>query len=311
VKPSRKIAIIFLGLLAAGAVRLPLETSLGRELRAQKLLPEPLPLGVGEKLGQTGAAVALGGLRTLVATFLHLRAYTAVTEQRWKDVETHFDTIVDLAPHTEYYWSTGYWHLAYNAGWYFQQDESVPPLRRRELWRAWVLKGRAFLERGVRNNPENPQLRLELGSLLTDPLKIPAFGDRAATFSAAADAYRAAADTGRAGLFASRGLFYSLARVPGKEREALSLGEKLYQSPANRTPTLRSVLFVLMIRRDPNQNPDTLVSRLYENDDRAYMALSDIWLGREGYPVDGVAAALQGLETRLRVPPEKSVLKQR
>jgi hypothetical protein len=303
---SRKIAIVFLALLVAGAIRLPLEMSLARDLRSEKLLPRPLPLGIGEKLGQTGAAVALGGLRTLVATFLNLRAFTAFTEKRWPDVESTFDTIVNLAPDTEYYWSTGSWHLAYNAGAFYKEEQSLSPLRRQELWRTYVRKGRSFLERGIRNNPDNWQLPLELGALLTDPNKTAAFGDRSATFTAAAKAYEAA--VGRTGLYANRGLFYSLARIPGREAEALALGEELFQNRANRTPTVRAVLFALRMRALPSQDPDAAMRALFGNDEQAYAALSGIWQGREGYPVDGFAAALTSLEKRLSIPPGKSVL---
>ena len=71
-----------------------------RELRAAGLFPPPMEIGTRDRIGQTSSAVALGGLRTLVATFLNLRAFTFFTEQRWDDVEDTFDTIVDLAPRT-------------------------------------------------------------------------------------------------------------------------------------------------------------------------------------------------------------------
>lgn len=307
-KTFRKSAVVLLAVLIAGAARIPFERSLMEELRAAKLLPQPLRIGVGEKLGQTGAAVALGGLRTLVATFLNLRAFTAFTDQRWRDVENTYDLVVDLAPQTEYYWLTGSWHLAYNAGSFYQHDKDLPPLRRQEMWRTYVHKGRAFLERGIRNNPGNWRLNMELGSMLIDDFKTAAFGDPAETYAAAAEAYRAAADTGQANLFASRALFYALARVPGREDEAISLGEKLFQTRVNRTPTVRTVLYALHLKRDPSQDADALYHRLFESEERAYAALSDLWRGREGYPVDGVASRLRELESKLGIPPSNSVL---
>ncbi|NJM36475.1 MAG: hypothetical protein HC845_00580 [Akkermansiaceae bacterium] len=63
-------------LLLFGAARMPYEAALAKELRAARLTPQPLEIGTREKIGQTSSAVALGGLRTLVATFLSLRAYS-------------------------------------------------------------------------------------------------------------------------------------------------------------------------------------------------------------------------------------------
>lgn len=311
---SRKTAVVLLALLAAGAVRAPFELALTRELRAEKLLPEPLPISAREKIGQTGFAVALGGLRTLVATFYNLRAYTAFTENRWLDAEESFDTTVDLAPRTSYYWENGAWHLAYNAGHFYQNDEDLPPLRRRELWRSYVHKGRAFLERGTRNNPQNGVLQAELGRLLSDPNKVPAFigqGEpgETTTYQAAADAYRTASENG-APAYTLRNWFYNLARVPGEEAEALALGEKLAQSRTHRTPTLLALLFVLGMHADPTQDGNALAAKLFPDDQRAYHALSVLWSDRnEHYPVQGLAQILKALETRLGIPPEKSIFK--
>jgi len=167
-KRARRPLILLLAVLATGAARLPLEARLTRTLKEQGLLPVPLGVTTREKIGQTSAVVALGGLRTLVATFLNLRAFDFFTQQRWGDVDETFQLIVDLAPRTRYYWETGSWHQAYNAAAYFLYDSDLPPLRQREAWRASILRGRQFLERGIRNNPGEWSLYANLGFLLSD-----------------------------------------------------------------------------------------------------------------------------------------------
>ena len=307
-KPYRKAAIVFLALLIAGAIRLPWELSLTRDLRAEGLLPKPLSVGVRDRIGQTGAAVALGGLRTLVATFLNLRAYNAYTESRWADVEDIFNTIVDLAPGTPYYWDTATQHLAYNAGSWYLSDEELSPLRRRELWRAYVHKGKDFLERGIINNPGDWTLPAQLGSMLSDSYKVPAFPDPAAAYAESAAAYRTAVETGKAPPYVNRSLFYSLARVPGKEPEALALGRKLLETKTNRQPSLLAVIFILTMHEDPSRDGTALAASLFSSDERAYRALSAPWLNKEDhYPVFGLAPVLKALETKLAVPWEKSV----
>ena len=67
----KKSAIILLLLLLAGIVRAPFERPLGRDMRTENLLPQPIGFETTEALGQTSAAIALGGLRSLVAAVLN------------------------------------------------------------------------------------------------------------------------------------------------------------------------------------------------------------------------------------------------
>jgi tetratricopeptide (TPR) repeat protein len=312
VKRGWKYAVLGVALLAFGTARLPFEARLNRQLRTAGLFPQPLEIGTTERIGQTSSAVALGGLRTLVATFLNLRAFTYFTEQRWTDVESTFGMIVDLAPRTRYYWETGAWHMAYNAAAYYLNDSKLPPLRRREAWRSSILKGRSFLERGVRNNPDDWSILANLGFLLSDANKLHAFRDPNEAFAAAADAYRRAHETGNALPYVRRSWLYALARVEGREDEALSLARKLYaDGPQNRTPTLMVLLFVLEARENPDMDLTARAIELFGTAEKAYDALSGHWLRtRERFPVHGVSAAMESLEKKLSIPPEKSIFKQ-
>ena len=306
----RKSLVLAIALLVFGALRLRFEAELGAGLRAARLIAPRLEVGSRERIGQTSSAVALGGLRTLVATFLNLRAFTAFSEQRWTDVEQTYQTIVDLAPHTRYYWETGSWHLAYNAASYYLNESKLPPLRRREAWRSYIGKGRAFLERALRNNPDDWSLLASLGMLLTDSNKFVAFRDTQESFAAAAAAYRKCAATGKAPGYASRAWLYALARVAGKESEALALARSLdAQGPKNRTPTLRMLLLVLEAHDNPSLDVARRAVELFGTPDKAYAALCGHWQrSRDQFPVFGVPAALAALEAALAIPQEKSIL---
>ncbi len=307
-----KTGILIIALLAFGAARLSYESGLHREFRAAGLMVPRLDIGSRGRIGQTSSAVALAGLRTLVATFLNLRAYTAFTDRRWGDVEQTFDTMVDLAPHTRSYWDLGSWHLAYNAASYYLNDSKLPPLRRREAWRSHIWKGRAFMERGIANNPNDWRLLANLGLLLTDPNKFPAFRDINASFAAAAECYQKSADTGKAPGFVHRAGLYALARVAGKEAEALRLARELYaQGPKSRTPTLRMLLFVLEAHENPSINTELRALELLGPPEKAYAALAAHWQrSRERFPVFGVSSAIEALEKSLSIPKEKSLLGQ-
>lgn len=310
-KAWQRKGILTAALLVFGAARMPFEASLAKELRTAGLTPPPMEIGTRDKIGQTSSAVALGGLRTLVATFLNLRAFSFFQEQRWDDVADTYDTIVDLAPRTRYYWETGSWHSAYNAASYYINDSKLPALRRREAWRASILRGRAFLERGIRNNPTDWSILANLGFLLSDSNKLAAFRDSSEAFAAAADAYRRSADTGKALPYVRRAEFYSLARVAGKEQEALALARSLYAARQNHTPTLLILLLVLEAHENPSMDSTRRALELFGTPEKAYEALTGHWQRtRERFPVYGVAAALESLEKTLAVPADKSIFKQ-
>ncbi len=309
-KAGRKWVILVVAVLGFGAVRLPFEKSLHRELLDVGLLTEPLDIGTRDRIGQTSSAVALGGLRTLVATFLNLRAFGYFTVQKWMDLEETFEMIVDLAPRTRYYWETGSWHLAYNAASYYINDSELPALRRREEWRRSILKGRAFLERGVKNNPDDWSIAANLGFLLSDTYKFQAFRDPDESFAAAAEAYQRAWNTGNALGYVERSAFYALSRVRGREAEALEMGRQLYAArEKNRTPTLLSMIFVLESYVDPPKDPVARAVELFGSEEKAYQVLSGHWFRtRERFPVYGVAGVVKSLESKLGIPEKDSVL---
>jgi len=277
------------------------EDGLNRELREANLIVRPVSVTTREKIDQTSWAVALGGLRTLVATFLNLRAHGLFEETRWDELGDAYDTLVDFAPNTREYWLTGAWHQSNNASSYYAHDSDLPPLRRKAEWRAAIQRGREFLERGLRNNPGDWRLQAALGNLLADTHRLP-------DFSAAADAFSTAVEDGSTLPSVRRNQFYALARAPGRENEARKLGRELYADRTMRTPTLMSVLFALESQTKPAGPADERAIQLFGNEKAAYAALSHLWLRTEDrYPVDGVADALAGLERRLAVPSGDSV----
>lgn len=306
---KKKYRLLGVLILVAGAVRLPLEASLTSELQRENLLPPRLEIGTGEKLGQTFSAVSLGGLRTLVATFLNLRAYSYFEIQKWADVADTYNLVVDLAPRTKYYWDSGSWHLAYNAASHYLYESQLPPLRRKLLWKSYILAGRKFLERGVRNNPDHPVLYERLGYLLADSNKVMAFGDPAKAYEASYEAYKAAVDTGLARSFSKRAALYSLARVPGREREALDLLLEIRSEQKKLPPTAMAMHYVLEYHRDPGQPVIGLVDKVFPSHKLAYEILGRLWINsRDHYPMHGVARAIRHLELDLGIQEENSVL---
>lgn len=288
-------------LLVAGIVRMPVEQALTEDLREQSLLSEPLQLETRKKVGQGFWAVSLGGLRTLVATVLNLRAYTYFEVQKWEQVADTYDTIVQLAPNSAYYWDTGHWHMAYNAGSHYKIDTSLPEIRAEAEWRKWVLRGTAFLEEGARQNPDNPMLWRQLGWLYSDPNKL-------VDYKKAAAAYGKAVEIGGTLPFVERAQAYALARTEDGIDEVLPMVRRLQKEPGGDVPTLVCLRFALEMRENPSRDSHLLALDLFGSSDRAYDLLGNYYLNRnDGFPMNGVASELRRLERDLVVPPEKSI----
>lgn len=308
---GKRYAVLGLAILAAGGLRMPFEQQITDDLYEAGLLPPKLEQRTGEKIGQTFSAVSLGGLRTLVATFLNLRAFTFFTEQRWGEVGDTFELIVDLAPRTRYYWDTGSWHQAYNAASHYLYGSDLPPLRRKANWRASILRGREFLERGIHNNPADPILKLRLGTLLSDPNKIAAFGDPSVSYEQAYEAYFSAVSMPNSPAFSKRFALYSLARVPGREKDALEMLKEIEAEGGRLPPTIYGLSYTLKYHENPSQPVMSLVDSIFPSHKAAYEVLSSQWLRtRDRFPLFGVAEAIVLLESDLKIPNKESVLKQ-
>jgi hypothetical protein len=297
VKPLRKLLVVLAALVAFGALRMLPEQRFTEDLRARGLHAPKLEIEVRERLGQTGAVVAFGGLRTLIAALLNLRAFGYFERQDWFRLEETYDTIVTLAPRTRFYWDTGSWHLAYNAAADYQNDTELPPLRRHQKWGDAIRRGVSMLERGIRNNPGDWVLPNRLGILHADRNKI-------VNFPEAARWFRLSVDNGAPG-FVVRTHLYALARIPGREQETLEEVRRLHSDERNRVPTLNCIHFVAETRANPQRPMRERILDSFETEELAWSKLR-LYFDRasEGFPQTGVEAALRWLQERVEVPPQ-------
>lgn len=285
--------VVLVSLLLAGWIKSPWELRTQRSFEQQGILWRPLEVGIKERIGQTCAVVSLGGLRTVVATFFNLAAYGSFEKRDWVRLTDQFELIVALQPNTAYYWDVGAWHMAYNAAMDCKERDDWPAARQEALHRAYVLKGRAFLERGVRNNPDDWTLLSSLGRFYGTPGKYP-------DYAKSADAYERAWKTGKARNFEARAWLYSLSRVQGKEREALALARQLFERDRNRVDTLCCLLFVLEWSQPDAPSTPELIKRCFEDEASALRMLTTYRQNNaEMLPTAGVDHALAWLQARV------------
>jgi hypothetical protein len=121
--------------------------------------------------------------------------------------------------------------MAWNASAAALHDRSLPnDFLRRRTERQYIELGKDFLERGIRNNPERPQLYESLARLYRDKLE---------DHAAAARRYAEAASLPGAREYDERFAAYELSYAPGQEREAWRILRSLYdRGPQERLPTL-------------------------------------------------------------------------
>lgn len=298
----RGLILALVVLIGAGILRMPVEQSLTEGLRDRGLLRPPVELEVRKKIGQTFWAVSLGGLRTFVATMLNLRAFSYFESLQWPQLADTYETIVRLAPHSGYYWDTGSWHMATNAASFYKRATELPELRRRSEWQRWIERGTAFLEEGVRLNPDDWRLWAELGRIYSDPFKLP-------DYEKAAVAYDRAAASGEALPYIERAAAFSRARIPGRQEAALPEIRRIQQEGRGKIPRANALLFVLEHRADPDRDLLPLALEIFPDKPTAYRQLADYYLDvRHNFPVDGLPEILRRLESDLDIPEERSVL---
>jgi hypothetical protein len=313
-KTIRKLLVVILALIASGLAMQPFERSFTSDLRERRLLPQPIDLDTRQALGQATFAIALGGLRPLIASLRNLKAHTYFEYQEWGKLEGVFKTITTLQPHTRYYWDVASWHLAYNAYADYADKPDIPDARRRYLQKEYLDRGLKFLVDGIDNNPDDWRLRQAYIRILTDPFK-------PNDFPKAVEAIDEAMARGPVPSILHREKLYSLARIPGREEEAWETAQEVWEDPANRDiPSIRLIYFALQHRFTPPESRTPLevlfgprggggTENPTQSRQNALKYLSYYWLRqREGFPMDGVAETIRILLKEFNIPEEKSPL---
>lgn len=227
------IAIVMLAMV--GGVLLPWQMELQKLAQKAHFRTAPLNLSLREQVGQSGFLAALSGFRSPLAAFLWMDAHTAWEKTEWGRMNGLFNTVTTLQPHSLLYWDIAAWHMAWNASVAALQDrkQQSEALRERAR-RQYIELGRDFLERGIRNNPDQYLLYERLGILLRDKVE---------DHGAAADAFSKAASFHDAPAYIHRFAAYEAAKVPGREREAYDRLLTLYNEGGRMSgPNLLTIL---------------------------------------------------------------------
>lgn len=147
------------------------EQQFRQELLAQNLTLDYPNTSMMENLGQVGFMAALGGYRSVIASFIYLQAETSFENTQWDQLELQYKLITRLHPHMARYWELGSWHLAYNAASYYLYRAEIPEFKRASLYKKWVGKGVAFLEPGLVYCAREYRLFAQMGEIYRERVK--------------------------------------------------------------------------------------------------------------------------------------------
>src|SRR5712691_7632939 len=226
-----RVLFAFAMLLVFGVMKRPAERAVSLQHRQLHFEDVELNLDLREKMGQLGFIAALSGFRAMVADFLFIEAHVAWEQAEWGRVLFLFRQVTTLQPHVPLFWDVAAWHMAWNASAAAMNDQSQPRLALRvKAQREYFALGKDFLERGIKNNPDRPQLYEALARLYKEKYKD---HERASEFYARAAALPGAATYDR------RFSAYELSYCEGREREAYEHLRSLYdEGEQERLPTL-------------------------------------------------------------------------
>src|SRR5712691_2030088 len=204
--------LVLMSVALFGAVKLPMEHAISATHRELHLRAVDFNLGLREQLGQLGFVAALSGFRSLVADALFIQAHVAWERTEWGRVLLLFRHITTLQPRVLLFWDTAAWHMAWNASVAAMNDRTQPRLAQRvKAQREYFALGKDFLERGIKNNPDRPELYEALARLYKEKYK---------DHERAAEYYAKAAALPGAPTFDKRFSAYELSYCEGREREA-------------------------------------------------------------------------------------------
>jgi tetratricopeptide (TPR) repeat protein len=226
-----RVLLVLVILIVLGAIKLPIERDLAVIHRQEHFRGVEFNLDLREKLGQLGFIAALSGFRAIVADALFIQAHVAWERTEWSRVLLLFRHVTTLQPRSILFWDMAAWHMAWNASVAAMNDRAQPRLALRvKAQREYFALGKDFLERGIKNNPDRPQLYETLARLYREKYKD---HERASEFFAKAAALPGAPRYNR------RFSAYELSYCEGQEREAYDRLRQLYdQGEKERLPTL-------------------------------------------------------------------------
>ncbi len=221
---------VLIGLASFGFARSSAEIHLRNELAGARMLLPPPGQGAFEQMSQSALIGTLGGLRSLVATYLTLEAYEHFSTKSWDELRQTYQIITNLEPTDESHWVSVIWHIGINATANMELDRKLPRFERERRFKEYAFQAIELAEKGIKQLPESAAIRIQLAEIYREKLK-----DDCAT----SRVYGQTIGLPGAPSYVRRFHGYFMARCPGKEQEAYAYLISLYREGSSQhLPTL-------------------------------------------------------------------------
>lgn len=266
-KTARNLLVIAGVLLGTGYFRMQVEQKFTEDLRERKIVQPRIDTSTWGEMGQTSLAGVFGGLRTVMASMLSLKAQGNFEENEWYDLKKDYEVITALDPYNEFYWNHGGWHIGYNAASWARSNREFSPARRRIMEMDFIEAGDAFYRKGLEYLPESKSLWFEIGALWSNEYKRP-------DLERAAEAFKKASVSSNP--VHRRRYLFTIARIPGREVEAFEEAIRLISEDSRHImiPTFRCLLVVLATNPDlPPTSLNPTVEGAFPTKEKAYQDL--------------------------------------
>ena len=257
----RKKWVLAIVLLAVfGMCRLPLEAALRKRLIETRLLQPPPAKSALSAMSQSVFMGTLGGMRSLVAFYLSLKAHDHFSHTEWSELDSTYKLITNLEPSEPFHWENWIWHIGINAVANVElYSDHLIDFERDKLRMDYLKKAAEIGERAMKQHPRSAKIRHQLADVYREKLK---------DYCKAAELYKEMIGMPDAMGYTERFHYYFLAQCPGKEQEAYDGLIRLYQNENNRTASLIHWIKVLEDKLEipfakwiPDPNPDDVIRR--------------------------------------------------
>ncbi|NNE92563.1 MAG: hypothetical protein HKN23_13030 [Verrucomicrobiales bacterium] len=198
-------------ILVFGLIRTPIEKSLRSQLIETHLLQPPPARTTLGALKQSSLMGMLGGLRSMVAVYLTLKAYEHFGVMEWDEVESTYDLITSLEPREEFHWVHRIWHRGINAVASVEVNDDLTPAERQRRFDLYSTQAIEIGEAALEQLPNSVKIREQMAEVYREKLR---------DYCGAAKMYGEMKDLPGAMQYSTRFYGYFLAKCPGNEQKA-------------------------------------------------------------------------------------------
>ncbi|MGE9294799.1 MAG: tetratricopeptide repeat protein [Puniceicoccales bacterium] len=293
---GKQTAVVLAVLALAGLITSPVESRSWNEVK--KLQPEMNLSDVEDALGQGMVLGLLGGMRTIIADFVFLRANYFWERKDRPNTEALIALTTSIDPRPMFFWLNGARMISYDIPvWRVRERgewEDVPEAVRDRIFAEQAARGIAMMDRAAQFHPDDYRVPLEKAQIYLNKLE---------DLEEAAKYYKEVSEMPDAPYFAAR-IYAELLRRQGREQEAYAFLKDLYAElpPPNESAIAARDVVLERIRELEHELDVPLIERLPQEPNEPIYDFEETGLGSPDF-----SFGLPGTEPEPEPQPEPAM----